>query len=105
MLEADKSAFMATLQQRTIEIRKKELDFYLERYANLTSIASIIAGFAFAGLATTRIPTSASKLLAGGYWVVGSLCFLTSTYVVVVASFSAVYGQRLALQVFCTSIW
>ena len=99
MLEADKAAFVATLQQQSLEIRQKELSFYLERYANLSSTASIIAGFAFTGLATTRIPASASGWLAGGYWVAGSLCMTFSTYVVIIAGFSSVYGERLALQV------
>ncbi|KAL1510609.1 hypothetical protein AB1Y20_006910 [Prymnesium parvum] len=104
MLEADKRSFLATMQKQSLDIRQKELSFYLERYANLSNLASIIAGFAFAGLATTRIPKGTNALLAGSYWVAGSMCMTTASYVVVVAAFAAVSGHRLALQAYATPL-
>ena len=98
MLQADKTAFVATLQKQSLEIRQTELKFYLERYANMSSTASIIAGFAFTGLATTRMSEYTPPWLAAGYWVCGAICMTTTFYVVVIAAFSSVMGQRLALQ-------
>jgi len=121
MLAADKTQLVAGLKKHALEIRQKELTFFMERYTNLATQASIVAGFAFDGLVELEAPdhcvdldsrnvTAADKLREqtdwqGGLCVVSSLYYLfdaaamaLALYTVCVASFCVVYGHRLALQ-------
>ena len=47
MLAADKDRLIASAKQTALQLRHKELDYYIERYSNLATQASILAGFAF----------------------------------------------------------
>ena len=50
MLAADKDRLIANAKQTALQLRHKELDYYIDRYSNLATQASILAGFAFDGL-------------------------------------------------------
>ena len=50
MLAADKNQLVAGVRKHALEIREKELRFFVERYTNLATQASVVAGFAFDGL-------------------------------------------------------
>ena len=54
MLAADKQSLVARLAVNSLGIRQKQLDFYVERYSNLSSQSSLIAGFAFTALVVLR---------------------------------------------------
>ena len=68
MLAADKDRLIATTKQTALQLRHKELDYYIERYTNLATQASILAGFAFDGLVELEIKES--ELVKGAEWVV-----------------------------------
>ncbi|EOD07708.1 hypothetical protein EMIHUDRAFT_453284 [Emiliania huxleyi CCMP1516] len=84
MLAADKDRLVAALKQNALALRQKELDYYVERYSNIATQASIVAGFAFDSLTV--------------YYGSASLTMALALYTVCVASFATVYGHRLALQ-------
>ena len=50
MLAADKDRLIAGLKQNSLQLRQKELEYYIERYTNIATQASILAGFSFDAL-------------------------------------------------------
>ena len=101
MLAADKDRLVAGLKQRALELRHKELDYYVERYSNITTQASILAGFAFDSLVELEIPEPMYDKRAAVvtvYYVSASCTMAFALYTVCVSSFATVYGHRLALQ-------
>lgn len=111
MLAADKDRLVAALKQNALGLRQKELEYYVERYSNIATQASIVAGFAFDSLVELEISEDMRQEIGpGGRWKVelrwmesvfygaASLTMALALYTVCVASFATVYGHRLALQ-------
>ena len=70
----------------------------MERYTNLATQASVIAGFSFESLVELEVPEGTHWALAGMYFIFGSMAMALALYCLVVASFACVFGHRLALQ-------
>jgi len=70
----------------------------VERYTNLATQASVIAGFSFESLVELEVPEGTHWALAGMYFIFGSMAMALALYCLVVASFACVFGHRLALQ-------
>ena len=101
MLAADKEALAAHIKQRAILLRNQELEFLASRYVSLAALSSISMGFAFDGITELEVPEEATVFhrdVAQGFYLCAILTFALAMYVVIVASFVVVYGQRLALQ-------
>jgi len=101
MLAASKDTLVAGLKQNALMLRHKELEYYVERYSNITTQASILAGFAFDSLVELEIPDNVYESRAGivtVYYIAASCTMALSLYTVCVSSFATVYGHRLALQ-------
>lgn len=100
MLAADKDRLIASAKQTALQLRHKELDYYIERYSNLATQASILAGFAFDGLVELEIPKDNGhpNWIDPIFYTAGSCTMAFSIYTLCVASFAIVYGHRLALQ-------
>lgn len=102
MLAADKDRLIANVKQTALQLRHKELDYYVERYSNLATQASILSGFAFDGL--VELDTSKATTNPHAPWVetvfyaAGACTMACALYTLCVASFAVVYGHRLALQ-------
>ena len=86
------------MKKDALELRNKELDFNVERYTNLATQASVMAGFSFESLVELEVPEHTNEYLSSIYFVFGSLAMSLSLYVLCVSSFCCVYGHRLALQ-------
>ena len=102
MLAADKDRLVAGLKQHALHLRQKELEYYVERYSNITTQASILAGFAFDSLVELEIPEKWMTQRSGictVYYIAASCTMAFALYTVCVSSFATVYGHRLALQV------
>lgn len=50
MLAADKQALESVLQQQSLQIREKELRFFVENFAAVAGQAAMLAGFSFTGM-------------------------------------------------------
>ena len=101
MLAADKDRLVAGLKQHALHLRQKELEYYVERYSNITTQASILAGFAFDSLVELEIPEKMMRQRSGVctvYYIAASCTMAFALYTVCVSSFATVYGHRLALQ-------
>ena len=100
MLAADKDRLIASAKQTALQLRHKELDYYIERYSNLATQASILAGFAFDGLVELEIPKDNNHPVWFDpiFYTAGSCTMAFALYTLCVASFAIVYGHRLALQ-------
>ena len=59
MLQADKQVLLAGVKRNALELRQKELDFNVERFTNLATLASVIAGFSFESLVELEVPHGA----------------------------------------------
>ena len=81
-----------------LSCRPYQLDFNVERYTNLATQASVIAGFSFESLVELEVPEGTAWWLAGLYFIFGSMAMALALYCLVVASFACVFGHRLALQ-------
>ena len=81
-----------------LSCRACQLDFNVERYTNLATQASVIAGFSFESLVELEVPEGTAWWLAGLYFIFGSSAMALALYCLVVASFACVFGHRLALQ-------
>lgn len=79
-------------------LTRAQLDFNVERYTNLATQASVIAGFSFESLVELEVPEGTHWALAGMYFIFGSMAMALALYCLVVASFACVFGHRLALQ-------
>ena len=89
---------LAGVKREALEIRTKELEFNVERYTNLATQASVMAGFAFESLVELEVPEGTNEYLSSIYFVFGSLAMSLSLYVLCLSSFAVIYGHRLALQ-------
>jgi len=111
MLAADKDRLVAALKQNALGLRQKELEYYVERYSNITTQASILAGFAFDSLVELEISEDMREAMGPSgrwkadlrwmetvYYGAASLTMALALYTVCVSSFATVYGHRLALQ-------
>lgn len=106
MLAADKDRLVAALKQDALILRQKELEYYVERYTNITTQASIVAGFSFDALVELDITQELhDELVEDGnewievlYYTAASCAMAFALFTVVVSSFATVYGHRLALQ-------
>lgn len=100
MLAADKDRLIASAKQTALQLRHKELDYYIERYSNLATQSSILAGFAFDGLVELEVPKDNGHppWMDVVFYVAGSCTMACALYTLCVASFAIVYGHRLALQ-------
>jgi hypothetical protein len=100
MLAADKDRLIASVKQTALQLRHKELDYYIERYTNIATQASILAGFAFDGLVELD-PTVGGPhdvWVERVFYTAGSCTMAFALYSLCVSSFATVYGHRLALQ-------
>ena len=70
MLAADKDRLIANVKQTALQLRQKELEYYVERYSNLATQSSILAGFAFDGL--VELDTSSAGPSGLGSWPAAS---------------------------------
>ena len=50
MLLADKNATMTDFQHQTLEIRERELNYFVDVYSSISGIAAMMAGFGFGSL-------------------------------------------------------
>jgi len=98
MLQADKQVLLAGVKRNALELRQKELDFNVERFTNLATQASVIAGFSFESLVELEVPEETNWILSSTYFVFGSSAMALSLYCLVISSFACVFGHRLALQ-------
>jgi MFS family permease len=99
MLAADKDKLIASAKQTALLLRHKELDYYIERYSNLATQSSILAGFAFDGLVELEIHQNGHpKWVEPIFYTAGSCTMAFALFTLCVSSFATVYGHRLALQ-------
>lgn len=98
MLQADKQVLLAGVKRNALELRQRELEFHVERYTNLATQASVVAGFSFESLVELEVPEGTNPILSSCYFVCGSMAMALALYVLCVASFACVFGHRLALQ-------
>ena len=79
-----------------LELRNKELDFYMIRFAMTAGLSSIMTCLSYVGLIKIKIP---EPMHEGFYWplatfyVCTSLSMVLSLYNLVLTSFSMVQGQ------------
>ena len=90
---------LAGVKRNALELRQKELEFNVERFTNLATQASVIAGFSFESLVELEVPEETNWILSSTYFVFGSMAMALSLYCLVISSFACVFGHRLALQV------
>ena len=98
MLQADKQVLLAGVKRNALELRQRELEFHVERYTNLATQASVVAGFSFESLVELEVPEGTNAVLASFYFIFGASAMALALYVLCVASFACVFGHRLALQ-------
>ena len=101
MLSARKVELLAGLKVRGLELRNRELDFYMIRFTMTAGLSSMMTMLAYIGIIKIKIP---EPMREGFWWQVATfyvcacLAMVTSLYNLVLTSFSMVQGQGLALR-------
>ena len=96
MLSARKVQLLAGLKVHGLELRNRELDFYMIRFTMTAGLSSIMTCLSYVGLIKIKIP---EPMHEGFYWQVAtfyvctSLSMVLSLYNLVLTSFSMVQGQ------------
>ena len=105
MLSARKVQLLAGLKVHGLELRNKELDFYMIRFAMTAGLSSIMTCLSYVGLIKIKIP---EPMHEGFYWQVAtfyvctSLSMVLSLYNLVLTSFSgALYTLYLGTDLVC----
>ena len=105
MLAASKELFVADVRQQAMELRKLELDQMVSRYTAMLSIASIVSGFAFAGLVEFELPErdmdnidTLTRNMLAMFYIAGTVALLGGMYVTVISTYLIASGYRLAMQ-------
>ena len=62
MLLADKNQTLTDFQHQTLEIREKELNYFVALYGGIASIGAMMAGFGFSSL-KMDFPEGTSEIL------------------------------------------
>ena len=66
MILADKNQTLTDFQHQTLEIREKELNYFVDLYNGISGIAAMMAGFAFGSL-KMDFPDSTSSAIQIAY--------------------------------------
>ena len=66
MLLADKNQTITDFQHQTLEIREKELNYFVTLYGGIASIGAMMAGFGFSSL-KIEFPTGTSEVMQIAY--------------------------------------
>jgi len=101
MLSARKVELLAGLKVRGLELRNRELDFYMIRFTMTAGLSSMMTCLSYIGIIKIKIP---EPMKEGFQWQVATfyvctcLAMVLSLYNLVLTSFSMVQGQGLALR-------
>lgn len=77
MLFADKQAVGTTLSKQLLEIRERELDYYVQNCQAISFFAALVSGFAWSGFTQVAVPDDTWFILKFAYLGVtaSSMCF------------------------------
>jgi hypothetical protein len=106
MLAARKEVLLASTSRSALDLRSKELGFYIEVLNNFVMQSSILVGFAYVALVELEITDDIQERLLqhGLVWVLGiyylSACatMATAIYILAIASACILWAHQLALQ-------
>lgn len=73
MLVADKNATLTGFQIQSMDIRSKELNYFVRLYTCISSMAAFLAGFAFKNL-TSKLPENANPFIAIFFLAITASC-------------------------------
>lgn len=97
MLQANKGNVISRFHKTSLEIRNLELTYYLTVFNRLSSISSILAGFASSAL-TMSVPGWEDSLLVTSFLVFTSCAFGTNLLVILIATLCNLWGPGKALR-------
>ena len=69
MLTADKNATLTGFQIQTLDIRSKELNYFVSLYNCVSNMAAFVAGFAFSNL-TSELPEDTNYIVKGLFLII-----------------------------------
>lgn len=98
MLHADKRALEQNLKVNLLRIREKELHFYTENCVAIGTQASLLAGFAYAGLIQVDIPDHVNETLKTAYLCVTTTAMGLELVAVLNSTLCSMLGPGLALR-------
>ncbi|CAJ1332527.1 unnamed protein product [Effrenium voratum] len=97
MLQANKGNVISRFHKTSLEIRNMELTYYLTVFNRLSSISSILAGFAASGL-TMSVPSWEDSVLVTAYLIFTSSAFGMNLLVILIATLCNLWGPGKALR-------
>eukprot|EP00435_Cladocopium_sp_Y103_P036374 s1017_g9.t1 len=97
MLQANKGNVISRFHKTSLEIRNLELTYYLTVFNRLSSISSILAGFASSAL-TMTVPGWEDSFLVTSFLVFTSCAFGMNLLVILIATLCNLWGPGKALR-------
>ena len=73
MLVADKNATLTGFQIQTLDIRSKEINYFVRLYTCISGMAAFLAGFAFKNL-TSKLPDDTNSFVKLLFLVITASC-------------------------------
>mmetsp|Transcript_87897 Transcript_87897/g.246893 ORF Transcript_87897/g.246893 Transcript_87897/m.246893 type:complete len:213 (-) Transcript_87897:28-666(-) len=97
MLQANKASVVTDFHQQTLEVRRMELDYYLMVFDQLSSISSLLAGFASSAL-MVAIPRKDNPYLVTMFLLSTGSALGSHLLVVIVTTMCIMWGPGHALR-------
>lgn len=103
MLAADKQALTYQLKQQSLQVRQKELDFFLSNFGTVAGQAAMLAGFSFTGFTINfndmeGMSALDNPILRASFYVVSSMSLGFFLLTVSNCALCTIYGPNLALR-------
>lgn len=98
MLYADKRVLETNLKVNMIEIREKELNYYVQNLAAVNTQAALLAGFSYSGLTNITIPVETDYVLKLTYLMVTTTSMCLELVAVMNSTLLQMMGPGLALR-------
>mmetsp|Transcript_96795 Transcript_96795/g.172194 ORF Transcript_96795/g.172194 Transcript_96795/m.172194 type:complete len:214 (+) Transcript_96795:117-758(+) len=97
MIQANKAAVITEFHKSTIEVRNMELDYYLMVFDKISSIASLLAGFASSAL-MIEIPERTNPFMVVSFLLSTACALGAHLLVVIVTTMCTMWGPGHALR-------
>mmetsp|Transcript_30129 Transcript_30129/g.65111 ORF Transcript_30129/g.65111 Transcript_30129/m.65111 type:complete len:194 (-) Transcript_30129:87-668(-) len=97
MIQANKGSVIADFHQTTLDIRYKELKYYLGVFNRMSGVSGLLAGFASTGL-MMEVPSEQSEILVMSFLSVTGGAFGLNLLVILIATLCSLWAPGKALR-------
>lgn len=98
MIRADAIALQSKIRQRQLEIREKELNFFIDNLNALSTSSALMAGFSFSALTGMEVPEESWTSAVIIYFILQTTSMIFELIALMNATVCVMFGPGLALR-------